>query len=226
MYPRVNPMVNAITAYAAGRAPAKGSSAFKMSSNENPLGPSKSVILNVREGYRGLERYPDMAQANIKAQVAKAHNLKEENLVFGNGSDEFFHLVCSIFLSPGDESVICEHGFLLYKSQILAAGAVPVTVKETNGKIRVQDIIMALNARTKLVFITVPANPAGTFLTLRELHLLRMMLPTRIALLIDSAYAEYVIDDRYNDGKAVYQKNVIITRTFSKIHGLAALRVG
>ncbi|AUG33914.1 Histidinol-phosphate aminotransferase [Candidatus Hodgkinia cicadicola] len=226
VYPRVKPLVNAITAYVAGKTPSENSRAFKMSSNENPLGPSKSVILSAREALKGLERYPDTAQANVKAQVAKAHKLEQENLVFGNGSDEFFHLVCSMFLSAGDESIICEHSFLLYKSQILASGAIPVTIKETNGKIKIQDIIRALTNRTKLVFITVPTNPTGTFLTLRELHLLRRLLPTRVALLIDSAYAEYVVDDRYNDGKAVYQKNIIITRTFSKIYGLAAIRAG
>ncbi|AHL31040.1 MAG: Histidinol-phosphate aminotransferase [Candidatus Hodgkinia cicadicola] len=226
VYPRVKPLVNAIAVYTAGKTPSENDSAFKMSSNENPLGPSKSVVLSVREGFKGLERYPDTAQANIKAQVAKAYNLKQENLVFGNGSDEFFHLVCSIFLSAGDESVICEHSFLLYKSQILASGAIPIIIKETNGKIKIQNIIRTLNNRTKLVFITLPTNPTGTFLTLRELHLLRRLLPTRVALLIDSAYAEYVADDRYNDGKAVYQKNVIITRTFSKIYGLAAIRAG
>ncbi|XXN19765.1 MAG: histidinol-phosphate transaminase [Candidatus Hodgkinia cicadicola] len=226
IYPRVNPMVNAITVYVAGKTPSQDNKAFKMSSNENPLGPSKKVILSMKEEYKGLERYPDTAQTNIKTQVAKVHNLKEENLVFGNGSDEFFHLVCSIFLSRGDESIICEHGFLLYKSQILASGAVPVTIKETNGKIKIQDIVKALTDRTKLVFITVPTNPTGMFLTLRELHLLRRILPTRIALLIDSAYAEFVIDDRYNDGKAIYQKNIIMTRTFSKIYGLAAIRIG
>ncbi len=143
--------------------------------------------------------------------------------MFGNGSDKFFSLSVPHILVPplGNESAICEHGFLLYKSQILAAGAVPVTVKETNGKIRAQDIILASKRRTKLMFIIVPANPAGTFL---KLHLLRMVLPTRMALLKDSAYAEYVIDDRYNNGKAVYQKNVVITRTFSKMHGLNARR--
>ncbi|WGS83368.1 MAG: histidinol-phosphate transaminase [Candidatus Hodgkinia cicadicola] len=165
-------------------------------------------------------------QPKIKTEVAKAHELKTENLVFGNGSDEFFHLVCSIFLARGDESIICEHGFLLYRSQIYASGAIPVTVREVNGKIKIQDIVKAINERTKLVFITVPANPAGTFLTLRELHILRDALPTRIALLIDSAYAEYVVDDRYNDGRAVYRKNIVITRTFSKIYGLASIRVG
>ncbi|ATY93466.1 Histidinol-phosphate aminotransferase [Candidatus Hodgkinia cicadicola] len=226
IYPRVNPMVNAITIYVAGKTPSENNRAFKMSSNENPLGPSKKVILSMKEGYKGLERYPDTMQTDIKTQVANVHNLKEENLVFGNGSDEFFHLVCSIFLSRGDESIICEHGFLLYKSQILASGAVPVIIKETDGKIKVYDIIRAITDRTKLVFITVPTNPTGTFLTLRELHLLRRILPTRIALLIDSAYAEFVIDDRYNDGKAIYQKNIIMTRTFSKIYGLAAIRIG
>ncbi|XXM93336.1 MAG: histidinol-phosphate transaminase [Candidatus Hodgkinia cicadicola] len=225
-YPKVNPMVNAITVYAAGRTPHGDNRAFKMSSNENPLGASANVVLSVSEAYQGLERYPDTTQASIKAQVAKVHKLKEENLVFGNGSDEFFHLVCSIFLSRGDESIICEHGFLLYKAQVLAAGAVPVIIKETNGKIKIDDITRAITGRTKLVFITVPTNPTGTFLTLRELHCLRQMLPTRIALLIDSAYAEYVIDDRYNDGKAVYQKNILMTRTFSKIYGLAAIRAG
>ncbi|XXM90161.1 histidinol-phosphate transaminase [Candidatus Hodgkinia cicadicola] len=225
IYPRVNPMVNAITAYVAGKSP-KNNKAFKMSSNENPLGPSKKILLNSDKGYKGLERYPDTVQTNMRIQVSKVHELKEDNLVFGNGSDEFFHLVCSIFLSQGDESIICEHGFLLYKSQILASGAIPVTIKEADGKVRVYDIIKAITDRTKLVFITVPTNPTGTFLTLRELHLLRNVLPTRIALLIDSAYAEYVIDDRYNDGKAVYQKNIIMTRTFSKIYGLAAIRAG
>ncbi|XXM93663.1 histidinol-phosphate transaminase [Candidatus Hodgkinia cicadicola] len=228
-YPKVNPTVSIISVYKAGNTP-PGGKAFKMSSNENPLGASSKVAHKVAHkvatAHIALERYPDSTQSKIKAQVAKAHGLKTENLVFGNGSDEFFHLVCSIFLARGDESIICEHGFLLYRSQIYASGAIPVTVRETNGKIEIQNIVKAINERTKLVFITVPANPAGTFLTLRELHILRDVLPTRIALLIDSAYAEYVVDDRYNDGRAIYRKNIIITRTFSKIYGLASIRVG
>ncbi len=218
IHSRVKPLANAITAYVADRTPSENNRAFKMSSNENPLEPSKSVILSAREGLKGSEQCPDIAQMSTEAQVAKVRKLKQENLVSGNSSDEFFHSVCSIFLSAGDESIMCEHSLLQYKSQVLASGAIPVAIKETNGKIKIQDIIRALNNRTKLVFITVPANPTGTFLTLRELHLLRRLLPIRTALLIDSAYNEFVADDRY------YQRNITITRTFSKVYGPAAIR--
>ncbi|XXM93566.1 histidinol-phosphate transaminase [Candidatus Hodgkinia cicadicola] len=224
-YPKVNPKVSITSVYKAGTTP-PGGKAFKMSSNKNPLGASSQVAPKVAPAHIALERRPESTQSEIKAQVAKEHGLKTQNLVCGNGSDEFFHLVCSIFLARGDESIICEHGFLLYRSQIYASGAIPVTVRETNGKIEIQNIVKAVNERTKLVFITAPANPAGTFLTLRELHILRDALPAPIALLIDSAYAESVVDDRYNDGRAIYRKNTVITRAFSKIYGLASIKVG
>ncbi len=173
-----------------------------------------------------LERYPDAALVRLKRDVASAYALAPDNLVFGNGSDEFFSLVGALFLASGDEAVISEHSFLLYRTQILTAGAVPVIVKEVANKTSIDSMLKAVTTKTRLVFATSPANPTGTLLTSREITTLRRALPAKAVLVLDLAYTEYVKDDRLATNKILIEPNVITTRTFSKIHGLAALRIG
>ncbi len=226
-HPKIELYVDAIHAYKAGITCINNTKHIKhrMSSNENPLGQSEKIIKAAT--FQNIERYPDTTQAKAKKELANAHKLKTKNLMFGNGSDEFLYLICKLFLNKNDECIICEHSFLLYKLQIQAVNAIPVIIKETNNKININVIINSINKNTKLIFITMPTNPNGSFLSLRELNTLKNTIPNHILLLIDSAYAEYVINDRYDDGKTIIDKNnIIMIRTFSKLYGLAGIRIG
>lgn len=183
------------------------------------------AIKSLKAARMALERCPEDALAALKLDVANAYALKVDNLTFGNGSDEFLSLLCKLFLVPGDEAIMGEHSFLLYRTQVLAAGAIPVIVGEVGGRINIIDMLTAVTYRTKLVFVTVPANPTGTLLTARELMVLREALPASVILLLDLTYAEYVKDDRLVTNRVLFKSNVISIRTFSKIYGLAALRI-
>ncbi len=202
---------------------------YKMSSNENPLGASALVLKKLKIEHNKLERYPNITYLSLSRNIADIYKLKPDNIIFGNGSDEFLNLLCSVFLMFGDEVIICEHSFILYKTQILAVGAIPVIVKEIEGKINLQNIINAINTKTKLIFITLPTNPTGTFLSFREINAFIKTLKSNIILILDMAYSEYLVDDRYINEENIdcfNRSNVIIIKTFSKIHGLASLRIG
>ncbi len=215
-----------------GYEPGKGegaktkAAAFKLSSNENPLGASVRALKALRATRVPSERYPDSRLQAVKSSVAEAYGLDASNLVFGNGSDELSALVCTLFLAPGDEAIAGEHSFLLYRSQVLAAGGVPVLIRERAHKLSVADVAACASRKTKLVFVTSPANPMGAILTRREVLALARKLPAGCALLVDMAYADYVVDDRhvFTDVKA--GDNVVFTHTLSKLYGLAHLRVG
>jgi histidinol-phosphate aminotransferase len=150
------------------------------------------------------------------------------NIICGNGSDEILSMFANCFASDGDEIVYTEHGFLVYPIATKAAGATPVVAKERKYKANVEEIITVCTNKTKICFIANPNNPTGTYLTRNELITLRKELPENCLLIIDSAYAEYVEKDDYTNGFELVNKfnNVACTRTFSKIYGLAALRIG
>ncbi|MFP3039827.1 MAG: pyridoxal phosphate-dependent aminotransferase, partial [Candidatus Hodgkinia cicadicola] len=224
--PQISSAISAIACYALGGTPRLQSKTFKLSSNENPLGAGVFAIKGLKAVRRALERRPAEALAALKLEVANAYALKVDNLTFGNGSDEFLSLLCKLFLVPGDEAIMGEHSFPLYRTQVLAAGVIPVIVGEVGGRINIIDMLTAVTYRTKLVFVTVPANPTGTLLTARELMVLRKALPASVILLLDLTYAEYVKDDRLVTNRVLFESNVISIRTFSKIYGLAALRIG
>jgi len=218
-----------IAAYVPGKEHAPGvARVFKLSSNETPLGASPKAIEAFRGAAEQLERYPDGQAKELRQAIADVHGLNVANILCGNGSDELLSLLCHTYLGTGDEGIITEHGFLVYKIQIMAAGATPVTVREKDCTVDVDAILAAVTEKTKMVFIANPGNPTGTYVAVSEIRRLHARLPKHVILVLDAAYAEYVRRNDYEAGLELVSanQNVVMTRTFSKIYGLAALRIG
>lgn len=219
-----------IAAYVPGKSTAAAGVAkvHKLSSNENPLGASAAAQEAVRRVVEKMEFYPDGSAARLREAIAQRHGLNPANIICSNGSDEVIGLLAQTYLNPGDEGIYTEHGFLVYKIYIQAAGGVPVVAKETNEKADVDAILAAVTPRTKIVFIANPNNPTGTYLPFEEVRRLHAGLPGNVLLVIDAAYAEYVRKNDYEAGIELVSsaENVVMTRTFSKIHGLGGMRIG
>ncbi len=200
---------------------------IKLSSNETPLGTSAKALKILKESF-SASRYPDGSSNNLRKLLAHKFKININNIICGNGSDEVLSLFAHCFSGPGDEVIYSKHGFLVYPIAIRAAGSKPISVPEKNYKADVNAILKKVTKKTKICFIANPNNPTGTYLTKKELIKLRKNLPNKCLLVIDSAYAEYVDEDDYTDGFDLVKKysNVACTRTFSKIYGLAALRIG
>ncbi|MEF2071386.1 histidinol-phosphate transaminase [Consotaella aegiceratis] len=200
----------------------------KLSSNETPLGPSPQAREAYLKAAERLEYYPDGQAIALKQAIAETQGLNPANILCGNGSDELLGLLCAVYLAPGDEAIHTEHGFLVYHIQILARGATPVVVKEREARADVDAILAAVTERTRIVFLANPNNPTGTYLPFDEIRRLQAGLPKNVLLVLDAAYAEYVRRNDYAAGIELVAsaENVVMTRTFSKVHGLAALRIG
>jgi histidinol-phosphate aminotransferase len=222
--------IMAIEAYVPGKsaAPAGVEKVHKLSSNENPLGASPKAIEAAREVAGRLEFYPDGAATRLREAIAQTHGLNPENIVCSNGSDEVLGLLAQTYLSPGDEAIFTEHGFLVYKIYTQSAGATPVSVKETDERADVEAILAAVTPRTKIIFLANPNNPTGTYLPMDEVRRLHAGLPANVLLVLDAAYAEFVRRNDYEAGVELVagSQNVVMTRTFSKIHGLGGARIG
>ncbi|WOC16301.1 histidinol-phosphate transaminase [Pseudochrobactrum sp. MP213Fo] len=218
-----------IAAYVPGKATLGGANkVHKLSANESPLGASPHAVEAYRTTEHYLSSYPDGEVMALRQAIAETQGLNIENILCGNGSDELLGLLCQTYLAAGDEAVFTDHGFLIYKIQTLAAGAKPVIVKENDTVIDVDAVLAAITDRTKIVFVTNPGNPTGTYLPFAEINRLHAGLPKHVLLVLDAAYAEYVRKNDYEAGVALVSSsdNVVMTRTFSKIHGLPALRIG
>ncbi|WP_018235431.1 histidinol-phosphate transaminase [Ensifer sp. BR816] len=227
--PQPRPGILEIAAYVPGKEHAPGvAKVHKLSSNETPLGASPRAIEAFQQAAFNLERYPDGQAHALKDAIAAVHGLNPANILCGNGSDELLGLLCHTYLSPGDEAIVTEHGFLVYKIQTTAAGGTPVTAKERDQRVDVDAILAAVTERTKIVFIANPANPTGTYIPVDEVRRLHAGLPAGALLVLDAAYAEYVRRNDYEAGIELVSanRNVVMTRTFSKIYGLAGLRIG
>ncbi|WP_237153320.1 histidinol-phosphate transaminase [Oryzibacter oryziterrae] len=207
---------------------APGKKLHKLSSNETPLGPSPKAIEAYGDVARALELYPDGNSTALRAAIADTHGLNVDRIICGNGSDELLHLLAECYLSPGDEGIFTEHGFLVYRIAILAAGATPIVVPERNLTTDVDAILAAVTPRTRIVFLANPNNPTGTYIPMSEVRRLHAGLPGNVLLVLDAAYAEYVRRNDYESGLELVASsgNVVMTRTFSKVYGLAALRIG
>ncbi|NOX74855.1 MAG: histidinol-phosphate transaminase [Alphaproteobacteria bacterium] len=205
---------------------AGGGKVYKLSSNENPLGPSPKAVAAYRAAAETLARYPSSDHADLRAAIGKVHGVDPARVICGDGSDEVISWLCYGYAGPGDEVLYTEHGFSMYKICALAAGATPVAAPEIERRVDVGNLLSACNDRTRLVFIANPANPTGTLLRHDELTAIAKGLPPRAMLVIDGAYAEFAED--YDAGLALVEarENVVMTRTFSKIYGLGGLRVG
>ncbi|HEY2445389.1 MAG TPA: histidinol-phosphate transaminase [Rhizomicrobium sp.] len=229
MKPEAKPGVLRITPYIGGRAEAPGGTrGFKLSSNESALGPSPLAVEAYEAACRDLSLYPEGTARILRDAIAELHDLDPERIVCGNGSDEILSLLARIYASSGDEVLFTEHAFLVYRIAALSAGALPVAVPETNLRADVDRLLAAVTPQTRLVFLANPNNPTGSCLSRAETRRLHAGLPPSALLVIDAAYAEYVTRQDYEAGAELVQRfdNVVMTRTFSKIYGLAGLRVG
>ena len=227
--PVPRPGVLAIDPYVPGKSAAPGvTKVHKLSSNETPLGPSPKALAALRAESDKLALYPDGGASRLRQAIAARYGLDPARIVCGAGSDELLTLLALAFLGPGDEGIYCEHGFLVYRIAILTAGGTPVVVPETDLTANVDAMLAAVTEATRIVYLANPNNPTGTYLPYDEIRRLHAGLPGNVLLVLDGAYAEYVRANDYGAGLelALESHNVVMTRTFSKIHGLAAQRIG
>ena len=225
--PRAN--VLAIEAYTPGKSAAPGAGrTHKLSSNESPLGPSPQAVEAYAEAARTLALYPDGGSTALKEAVAARYGLDPAGLMFGNGSDELLGLIAQTFISPGEEGLYSQYGFLSYPIAIRAAGGVPVVAPERGLVADVEALLARVTQKTRVVFLANPNNPTGAMLDRAALTRLHRGLPPQVMLVLDAAYAEYVADEDYEPGRALVEahENVVMTRTFSKAYGLAGVRLG
>lgn len=221
------PGIMDIALYQGGKSEIAGmTNVVKLSSNENPFGPSETAKKAYQKLAFELHRYPSSDHSTLREAIGEVHGLDPARVICGAGSDEIIAFLCQAYAGPGTEVIHTEHGFAMYRISALVAGAKPIEVRERERVTDVDAILAACTDRTRLVFVANPNNPTGTMVGESELARLARGLPDHVLLVIDGAYAEYV--DGYDGGAALVEarENVIMTRTFSKIYGLGALRVG
>ncbi|MFA5539630.1 MAG: histidinol-phosphate transaminase [Gemmobacter sp.] len=224
---RPQPGILDIDLYEGGQSHVPGiANVVKLSSNENPFGPSDKAMEAFRRAGHSLHRYPSSDHAALRGAIAEMHGLDAGRIVCGAGSDEIISLLCQAYAGPGSEVLYTEHGFLMYRISALAAGATPVEAPERERTTDVDALLAACTRRTRLVFLANPNNPTGTMIGMGEIARLAEGLPPQALLVLDGAYAEYV--EGYDGGAALIESrdNVVMTRTFSKIYGLGGLRIG
>ena len=228
MQPRVKPGIMDIKPYVGGKSRSAGAErVIKLSSNENPYGPSPKAMAAYTQASSHLHRYPDGSAAALREAIARVYDLNSEQIVCGAGSDELIGLLIAAYAGQGDEVLYPEHAFLMYKIYTLGCGATPVSAPETDLHADVDALLGNVSERTRLVFLANPNNPTGSYLPASEIARLREGLREDIILVIDGAYAEYMEANDYTDGAEwVNDTNTVMLRTFSKIYGLPALRVG
>lgn len=227
--PMPRPGVLAIDAYVPGRSQAPGvAKVFKLSSNETPHGPSRHARAAYLEAAHFLADYPDGSAVLLREAIGAAHGIDPDRIVCGAGSDELLAVAAKAYLGPGDECLFSQYGFLVYRIATLAAGATPVVAPERDHTADVDAMLALVTPRTRVVFLANPNNPTGTYLPYSEVLRLHAGLPRHVLLVLDSAYSEYLRRPDYDPGLtlALEAPNVLMTRTFSKIYGLAALRLG
>ncbi len=227
--PVAQPGIMEIAPYVPGKSKASGGKqTFKLSSNESPLGASPMAMQAFRAVAENLHLYPDGGSQALREAIAARYGLNPRHIVCGAGSDELLQLIAHAYLGPGDEAIHTAHGFLVYPIATRANGATPVVADELDLTASVDNILAKVTAKTAMVFLANPNNPTGTYIPFNEVKRLAQALPRRVVLVVDAAYAEYVRRNDYEAGIELVatMPNVIMTRTFSKAYGLAALRLG
>lgn len=202
---------------------------IKLSSNESLAGPSPKARAAFNElAVESLHLYPDGSQAGLRNALGSVFGLDPDKIVCGNGSDELIQLVMRAYLAPGDEVVLSQYSFGMAFVHAISIGAVTITAPEPNLRPDVDEILSRVNDKTRMVVIASPNNPVGQYLPREELVRLRKSLPDSVMLMIDSAYADYVVEADYEAGSAIVDAypNTVMTRTFSKLYGLSSLRIG
>jgi histidinol-phosphate aminotransferase len=228
--PVPNPGILDIAPYTPGKSPVPepGRKVFKLSANETPFGPSPHAIAAYKSAADHLEDYPEGTSRVLREAIGKAYGLDPNRIICGAGSDEILNLLAHTYLAPGDEAISTTHGFLVYPIATLANGAKNVVAEEKDLTCNVDAILAKVSPNTKLVWLANPNNPTGTYIPFDEVKRLRAGLPSHVVLVLDAAYADYVSKNDYEIGIELVSTtdNTVLTHTFSKIHGLAALRIG
>jgi histidinol-phosphate aminotransferase len=218
-----------IEAYKPGRFKiGKFKNIVKLSANESALGISPKAKKVISGKNINLSKYPDGKSKVLRKEISKTFNCGFNKIICGSGSDEIIQMICQLYLSPSDEVIVPQYSFLMYRIYAKIVGAKVIFAKEKNFKVSVEEVIKKVSKKTKIVFLANPNNPTGTYLKKIELIRLRKKLNQKILLVVDDAYFEYMKNKDYESGLNIFKNknNVIIIRTFSKIYGLASLRVG
>jgi len=223
------PWIEAIAPYVPGRSITDdGRKVAKLSSNENPLGTSDEARAAFIAGAASLDRYPDASAAALREALAARYGLDPARVIYGTGSDEVLHLAAGAYAGQGDEVLYVRYGFSVYPIAARRVGAVPVEAPDSDYATDIDALIAHITPKTRVIFVANPNNPTGTYNPAADLARLYAATPADCLLVIDQAYAEY-LDATEDDGGLELAKtkpNVLVTRTFSKIYGLAAERIG
>jgi len=201
---------------------------IKLSANESALGPSPKAIQAIEKDKDKIFKYPESDSNSLREILSKKFNIDSKRIICGSGSDQIFDLTCHLFLEPGDEVIVTEFGFIMHRIYASLYKAKVILAKEKNFKASVDEILGKVTDKTKIVFIANPNNPTGTYLSKNEMLNLRKKLRSNILLVVDDAYFEFLNSENFTSGLDLFKDsdNVLITRTFSKIYGLAGLRLG
>ena len=201
---------------------------IKLSANESALGPSPKAKKEYLKVSKSFARYPDSSGTFLRKTLSNKFKIDEKRIILGSGSDQIFELICKSYLKKGDEVIVPKYSFIIYRIYSKMNGAKVIYSKENNFKVLVKDILKKVTRKTKVVFLANPNNPTGTYVGKKDLIFLRKKLRSNILLVVDDAYFEYVKQKNYSSALNLFSnyKNVVVTRTFSKIYGLAGLRVG
>jgi histidinol-phosphate aminotransferase len=202
--------------------------AIKLASNENPWGPSPKALQVLEQASASLHRYPDGGAYALRQALATKWQVPQDQILVGNGSDEIISLLIKTFLAPGDEAVMADLTFVMYRLSVLGGHGVPIEVPLKNWTHDLSAMVDAVTDRTRLFFICNPNNPTGTMLSGKEIDTVLAKIPEHVVVVIDEAYYEYVRDTAYPDSLRYVREErpIVVLRTFSKIYGLAGLRVG
>ncbi|WP_181884610.1 histidinol-phosphate transaminase [Neobacillus piezotolerans] len=201
---------------------------IRMGDNENPYGASPFALEAAKKELESVSRYPDGTYSRLYNALGEFHGLPEGFFIVGNGSDEVIRLLTRAFIGHGDEAVMASCTFPRYKTNVLIEGGIPVEVPLANGAHDLEGMMAQIGRKTKMVFVCNPNNPTGTIVEKNALAQFISDMPKNVMIVVDEAYVEYVTLGEMNDAKTILEKqpNVVILRTFSKIHGLAGLRIG
>jgi histidinol-phosphate aminotransferase len=227
--PNPRPGILDIAPYVGGEAKIPGiERPIRLASNESALGPSRRVIEAYKARAGEIHRYPDGGSTELRRALARHHGIDAGRIVCGSGSDELITLLTKAYAGPGDEVLYSRHGFLMYPIAATGVGATPVAAPERDLTTDVDALLARVTGRTRIVFVANPNNPTGTYIPADEMRRLHEGLPKDVLLVIDAAYAEFVTRNDYEPGVALVEtaRNVVMTRTFSKIYALGGLRIG
>ncbi len=222
---KLKPNIASLPPYVPGKT---AYNAVKLSSNENPLGPSPLALQAIRDNLQTVHRYPDGASTELRKALAQLWVTSPDNLIIANGSDEVFSLLSAAWLSPGENAVIASQTFSQYHYAIQLFGGETRKVNLCQGKHDLESMLLQVDEQTRMVFICNPNNPTGTYVNSDELESFMRRLPKNVIVVLDEAYAEFADSADFPDSKSLLKKfdNLVVVRTFSKLYGLAGMRVG